>query len=156
MTVVSRQGRSFNAFTLVLVLVVGFVTLLGAANLNSGPKTAVVLAGLVVVAVGVRAFHISLSFDDDEVVIGNLVRTRRYRWSELEAVSSRPIYTPFVDGRVLRLVRFVPRGGGWGTAAQATSLLGKRRRAVLDALRAEAERHGVRYELTLDQENALN
>jgi hypothetical protein len=45
MTVVSRQGRSFNAFTLVLVLVVGFVTLLGAANLNSGPKTAVVLAG---------------------------------------------------------------------------------------------------------------
>jgi hypothetical protein len=34
--------------------------------------------------------------------------------------------------------------------------LGTRRRAVLDALRAEAERHGVRYELTLDQENALN
>jgi hypothetical protein len=54
-----------------------------------------------------------------------------------------------------RMIRFVPRGGGWGTAAEATRVMGSRTQSVLEALRLQAERHGVRYEIAPFQARGL-
>jgi hypothetical protein len=132
-------------------------TLLIGGNVYGAARTAAILGGFTAAIVGVVvSCRVSLRFDDDEVVIRNFFRTRRFRWDDLEAVSTRWVLTPANKGMfVPRMVRFIPRGGGWGTAAEATRVMGSRTQSVLEALREQAERHGVRYEIAPFQARGL-
>lgn len=148
-------SRAVNAFG--AVVWTALLTLLVAGNLDGTARTAAILVGLAAAIGGiVVSCRVSLTFDDSGVVVRNFFGTRRFRWDDLEAVSTRWVLTPATKGAfVPRIIRFVPRGGGWGTAAQATRIMGKRTESVLDALRDEAERHGVRYEITPLQARSL-
>jgi hypothetical protein len=152
----TRLVRTLKAFG--LLVLIALATLLVAGNLSGGARTAAILAGVAAALVAVvLSWRISLTFDDDEIVIRNLLRTRRLRWDELDAVSARTVLAPVGNQRVPRVVRFVPRGGpSWGIAAQATRTMGSRAADVFDALREQAEQHGVRYEITPQQEQSMS
>jgi hypothetical protein len=140
-----------------VVVVVAVATFFLAGNVSGTARTAAVLVGVAAAIAGVvLSWRIALVFDDDEIVVRNLFLTHRLRWDQLDAVSSRRLVTLYGYSRNPRVVRFVPRGGARGTAAQATRAMGSRAGAVFEALREQAERHGIRYEITPPEEQSMS
>jgi hypothetical protein len=84
--------RSLSAFTALLCGALGGY----GVNVNLDPawwRVTVPLTLLAVLLFVLRAFRIALVLDDEGVEIKNYWRTRRFRWEDVVAVRSAPVYT---------------------------------------------------------------
>ena len=103
-----------------------------------------ILPGVVLVWLLWRSAGCRLVLDDEGVFFQNVLRKRRYRWSDLDRISEGDVVLG-CPAHSRPVVLFWPRGARFGTACLATEALGSRLPETLRQLEARARRNGVEY-----------
>lgn len=144
---------AFSAFLWSVLLVVAWAVPLNLLLPESAIGPVLIPTGFLIVGVVLwRALRMALIVDHDGIRAHNILRDHAARWDEIyeiTACNGEALFTTVID---FKLRRRLALGGAAGIAPQATypGYRAEDRRRLLNVLRTEARKRGIKFALYLD------